>query len=181
MTSSRNAMSSKSRHVRRYLDTMVYTKLREPSGWRWFSVWTFLEAWRNDRYPSHRLIRCLSRDVRCIWAAIQRQDTTMNDPKPGFPSTTYRFFVPLFLHMIRIALVYTLTGGPFYVDFFFASFFCQNLYQIFLETATTPLPPQKKEMEPHVIVSFSLWGSSIQNPNRKSQNWVGKTPASTAS
>ena len=87
MISPRNVMSSLS-HTR-YLDT-IYGLYKTPttlcSGWRWFSVWTCLEAWQNDWYPPHRLIRCLSRYIlrsiyiiyytytymmRCIWSAIR--------------------------------------------------------------------------------------------------------------
>ena len=59
-------MSRKSRHVRRYLDTTygLYETPKTPyNGWRWFSLWTVLEAWQNDRYLVHRLIRFLSRNV----------------------------------------------------------------------------------------------------------------------
>ena len=75
MISSRNALSSRSRHVHKEISRSYSPSYKTPktlySGWRWFSVQTFLEAWPNDRYPPHRLIRCLSTDMRCIWSAIQ--------------------------------------------------------------------------------------------------------------
>ena len=57
---------TKSRHSRRFIGTKVYTKARKHcSVCRWHSVWVFLEAWGNDRNPSHRQNRSLSRDMAC--------------------------------------------------------------------------------------------------------------------
>ena len=86
-------------------------------GWRRFSVRTFLEVWGNDRYPPHRLIRCLSRDMG--WSILYMtcdtyvyEDITMSAPKSWCPGSIYRGVLSAWCFgtwVIRMA--------PFFSDF----------------------------------------------------------------
>ena len=147
------------------------------SGWRWFSVWTFLEACQNDRYPPHRLTRCLSRDMRCIWSAIQSQDITMT-PNPLIFQLNLSFFVWFFYTWFAsLSSTRHLWHLFIFYDFFSATF-CQNVDRVFLEITIIFPPPWTKKKSHRQ--SFRFTQASLHNfSHRKSQDWVGKTPAST--
>ena len=123
------SVSSKSRHLGGGLDTNFYQVYESPknlhSGWSWFSVWTFLVACRNDQYPHHHLVRCLSRNMTCPISAVQSQDITIGGTKTGFRSPNCRIFSFLFQHVIRIAFVYSFKGGQVLFFVFFTYFFAK--------------------------------------------------------
>ena len=107
--------------------------------WRWFSVWLFLKARRNDRYPHRRRV--------------------------------YRFSCLNILHVIGIALVFTLPFAFVLCCLFFpVFFFCQMVGRVILETTVSP-PPLKKKIRSKDTRFVLLWGRCS---DRKSQNWVGK-------
>ena len=131
-------VSSKSRHLRGYLDTNFCTRVRKicTADDADSRCGTFLEACRNDRYPHHRLIRRLSRNMTCPTSAIQSEDTTMGDTKTGFPSPSYRFFFIFFFfqHVICIAFCLQLQRGSSFVYRLFPLLFGENVGRVFLET-----------------------------------------------
>ena len=122
--------------------------------------------------------------------------TGLSDPKSWFPSSILRdHFLSVFSRVIRIALlVYTLPGwGSIFSRRFFAHFSLPKSRPYFcfiLLTMNTP-PPLKKKRAPGtvttvavavlVVVSFYSEEAPPRFSDRKSHNWVVKTPASTAS
>ena len=69
------------------------------------------------------------------------------DTRSGFPNPNYRFFSIFFLHVIRIAFVYSFTGVK--VNFLFSpSLFGENVIRIFLETTINSCHKQKKTLPP---------------------------------
>ena len=105
--------------------------------WRWFSVWLFLKARRNDRYPHRRRV--------------------------------YRFSCLNILHVIGIALVFTLPFAFVLCCLFFpVFFFCQMVGRVILETTVSP-PPLKKKIRSKDTRFVLLWGRCS---DRKSQNWA---------
>ena len=128
-------------------------------------MWTFLEAWQNDRCPPVRLIRCLSTDTRSYDPRYK-----VSDPKSWFPSSSYRFFCLTFLHVICIALVYTLPVAFVFFRFFFPRVFAKISTGFFVNTPTnSPLLNQKKNAC-GVIVSFYQYTKyNFQIENRKTE------------
>ena len=75
---------------------------------------------------------------------IRDTKSSYNDesPKILISQPNLSFFCLMFLHVIRIALVYTIPVAFFSFDFFPASF-CQNVDRAFLEIATISFPLNK--------------------------------------
>ena len=155
-------VSSKSRHLRGCLDSNFCGSPKTlHSGWGWFSVRTFLEAYRNDRYPYHRLICSLRRNMTCPISALQSEDSTMGDTKSGFPSPICRFFRFFFQHVIRIAFVYSFKGGQVFIFVFFRYFLAKTSTRFFSKRPHEYTPTFKKRSWPVWIIWLYSWGSSV--------------------
>ena len=136
-------------------------------------------ACRNDQYPHHHLVRCLSRNMTCPISAVQSQDITIGGTKTGFRSPNCRIFSFLFQHVIRIAFVYSFKGVKFCFSCSSFTFLAKTSAGFLWEQPCTPTFEKKK------LTPFESFGCTLRELHTnfllvKSQIFVGKKLVNTA-